>query len=388
MEEKANGISVEAISQLENDAEFQELVEKTRRLNVFEVLGITKTEIRHSNFLAWLLDPKEAHGLGDRFLRAFAAKVGEKEKLPADTSDCIVRREWMHIDLLAICPTAKYLLCIENKVFSGEHGDQLKNYRDCLLKEYEDFTMSFVFLSPEGLLPKKVEDQPHWQPISYSDMLEAIETARRGEVLSEEVNMLLDHYIAAVRRHIVGDENIIELCQKVYDRHKEVLELIYENCKTDIAPMRAAVEGWCKKKNDEQALIFDPQFSNNTYTRFTTGTIRALFPQHEKPISGWKSTDMAFYEIVKRDDYFKVTLSLCSDNITNEQREACDLVSKALDRPDKKETWRWKRIQNWDRYPIDAEPGSIEYDVEVQKALDENWGKIQKFERELKEKLK
>lgn len=70
MEEKANGISVEAISQLENDAEFHELVEKTRRLNIFEVLGITKTEIRHSNFLAWLLDPKEAHGLGDRFLRA------------------------------------------------------------------------------------------------------------------------------------------------------------------------------------------------------------------------------------------------------------------------------------------------------------------------------
>ena len=41
MEEKANGISVEAISQLENDAEFHELVEKTRRLNIFEVLGIT-----------------------------------------------------------------------------------------------------------------------------------------------------------------------------------------------------------------------------------------------------------------------------------------------------------------------------------------------------------
>ena len=52
MEEKANGISVEAISQLENDAEVHERVEKTRRLNIFEVLGITKTEIRHSNFLA------------------------------------------------------------------------------------------------------------------------------------------------------------------------------------------------------------------------------------------------------------------------------------------------------------------------------------------------
>lgn len=381
MEEKRNGISADDINRLEKDDKFCELAEKTKRLNVFEVLGITKTEIRHSNFLAWLLDPKGAHGLGDRFLRAFAAKVGEKEKLPADMSECIVRREWRHIDLLVICPAANYLLCIENKVFSGEHGDQLKHYRDQLLKEYEGFTMSFAFLSPEGVLPKKVEDQPYWQPISYSDVLAATESARSGAVLSEEVTMLLDHYTAAVRRHIVGDENIIELCQKVYDRHREVLELIYENCKTSLATMRAPVETWCKKKSEEHALVFDPQFSNNTYTRFTTDALRARFPQHKAPASGWKSTDMAFYEIIKRDDFFKIVLTVCSDNITDEQREKCAEISKRLNRPDKKETWRWKRLWNWERRTIHAEPGSAEYDAEVQKALDENWKKIQSFEK-------
>ncbi len=383
-----NLISEETLHKLEADTSFQQLSQKMQTLNIFEVLGITNAEIRHSNFLAWLFDPNGNHGMGDKFLREFVSKLGQREVVPENVTDCIVRREWQHIDLLVLCQKGRYLLCVENKVLSGEHDDQLHRYRDTLLEEYPGYTMSFAFLSPDGIAPLSADDQQYWQPVSYADILDAIESAKGGSTLLPEVNMLLDHYAAAVRRHIVGDENIKKLCQDFYDRHKEVLDTIYENCKTSFNPICEAVEDWCKEKSEKGELIFSSQWSNNTYTRFTTETIRKLFPQHTKPISGWKTTDMAFYEIVKRDDYFKVTLSLCSDNITNEQREACDFVSQALDRPDKKETWRWKRIQNWDRYPIDAEPGSIEYDVAVQKALDENWGKIQKFERDLKEKLK
>ena len=37
--------------------------------NVFEVLKVSQYEIRHSNTLAWLLNPNENHGLGDSFLK-------------------------------------------------------------------------------------------------------------------------------------------------------------------------------------------------------------------------------------------------------------------------------------------------------------------------------
>jgi len=48
---------------------------RNTRFNVFEVLGRPRLEQAHSNFLAWLLDPGEAHGLGDKFLRQFMAKA-------------------------------------------------------------------------------------------------------------------------------------------------------------------------------------------------------------------------------------------------------------------------------------------------------------------------
>ena len=49
-----NLISEETLHKLEADLSFQQLSQKIQTLNIFEVLGITNAEIRHSNFLAWL----------------------------------------------------------------------------------------------------------------------------------------------------------------------------------------------------------------------------------------------------------------------------------------------------------------------------------------------
>src|SRR6266568_1323310 len=41
------------------------------KFNIFDAVKIARTEIRHSNFLAFLLDPLESHGHGQLFLTAF-----------------------------------------------------------------------------------------------------------------------------------------------------------------------------------------------------------------------------------------------------------------------------------------------------------------------------
>ena len=47
------------------------LAEWTSKFNLFDILKITRTEIRHSNMLSWLLNPSENHGLGDSIIRGF-----------------------------------------------------------------------------------------------------------------------------------------------------------------------------------------------------------------------------------------------------------------------------------------------------------------------------
>jgi hypothetical protein len=41
---------------------------------------VGKHEIRHSNFLAWLLNPNESHGIGDLFLTQFLRDIVLDEK--------------------------------------------------------------------------------------------------------------------------------------------------------------------------------------------------------------------------------------------------------------------------------------------------------------------
>lgn len=44
-----------------------ELLPWTGKFNLFDVLKISRTEIRHSNMLAWLLNANENHSMGELY---------------------------------------------------------------------------------------------------------------------------------------------------------------------------------------------------------------------------------------------------------------------------------------------------------------------------------
>lgn len=48
---------------------FQRLEARLRQRTAFDVLGIATRELSHAGLLAWLLDPRAAHGLSDQPLR-------------------------------------------------------------------------------------------------------------------------------------------------------------------------------------------------------------------------------------------------------------------------------------------------------------------------------
>ncbi len=53
---------------VEND-DLLTLESRIGRFNIFDALRIMDAEIRHSNFLAFILDPAESHGQGQLFLK-------------------------------------------------------------------------------------------------------------------------------------------------------------------------------------------------------------------------------------------------------------------------------------------------------------------------------
>lgn len=47
--------------------DLEELNLSTNKFNIFTALKLYNNEIRHSNFLGWLMAPYENHGVGDYF---------------------------------------------------------------------------------------------------------------------------------------------------------------------------------------------------------------------------------------------------------------------------------------------------------------------------------
>lgn len=119
-------------------SDFERKFSIRKGFNLFAALNITRQEIRHSRFLAYLLDPNETHGLNDRFLRAILlavlnensdARVKRLSVALGDLSDASVYCERDHFDITVQIPALNLLFVIENKVGAAESEFQLETYR-------------------------------------------------------------------------------------------------------------------------------------------------------------------------------------------------------------------------------------------------------------------
>lgn len=216
--------------------------------NVFEVMGTVFQELRHSDFLAFLLNPQASHGLGDRFTRGWlqgvvsSARDHYAEDVSAisgarleplkliDLSRAQVFRERDHIDVLLVDATNRFTVVVENKISSGEHSDQLARYRQCVEERYPGFDLLCIFLTPEGEAPSRGSG---YIPADYGLVCEEVETIVEegslpdGTPIDPEVSFALSHYARMLRRNIVANSETIDLARRLYLEHKTAFDLVY-----------------------------------------------------------------------------------------------------------------------------------------------------------------
>ncbi|MCX9009858.1 MAG: PD-(D/E)XK nuclease family protein [Candidatus Methanoperedens sp.] len=177
-----------------NQAKEKGLWRKTY-FNLFDILGYQRLEMVHSNVLAWLLNPEEAHGLGDKFLRAFFYKVFNKKEIPNNFSIKVHREKWeggYPIDI--VVEGKNWWLVIENKIDSDEQENQTKRYATkykCKGKLGENVFL--VLLSPTGWQPESHD----FTPVSYRTIRELLETLQ----FQSDSDVLIRHFID----HIILD---------------------------------------------------------------------------------------------------------------------------------------------------------------------------------------
>ncbi len=365
------------------------LAEWTSRFNLFDILKISRTEIRHSNMLSWLLDPNENHGFGDTILKGFIQYVVTSfsddkdifETLLMDCHDFILQREWHNIDLLAVSQKERFLVCIENKIDSKEHDNQLDRYRKTVDDAYPGFKKMFIYLSPEGDEPS---DPDNWCSMSYQNVLDIIENAYRKTSLLPDAKLLVENYISTIRRDIVGDERLKQICAEIYAKHQKALDLIFEN-KPDRAAMLAEIfHAWCAEKDRKGEIVYVPEKSSKSCTRFKTDYLSKLMPDAPEANSGWGTKNYYFYEIKNLyGTEFYIQLVFSSKDIPDDLRAMCDRINDYYPARQQKEKWQWRTPFTTKRSKTDEEMNEDKVIEQLDRKLEE----IRTFEGRLKELL-
>jgi len=205
--------------------------------NLFEACGATRVELRHSDFLRFLLDAGENHGLRDYFLKTLLKRsllnvIGQEVSAididVADLSDAVAERERWSIDVLVHSDRCKLVIAFENKIDSSEHSNQLARYRDIVRREFPGYRRVLIYLTPEGDEPS---DPDQWLALSYQTLMNELHAvvAARCNTLGSAVLTALEHYATMIGRHIVGESEIVNLCRQIYRQHKDALDLIFEH---------------------------------------------------------------------------------------------------------------------------------------------------------------
>jgi hypothetical protein len=234
------------------------------QFNIFEALGAVRHELRHSDLLRFLVDPRGAHGLGDLFLRrllqrtlAVAGPESSAGLSPVEMDvhtfdEAEVFRERANIDLLVLDHEGKLAVIVENKIDTGEHSNQLRIYWEAVSQEFPSYRLLGIYLTPDGDLPS----DDRYVAVDYSVIATLVErlVETRASTLGPDVRVLLAHYAQMLRRHIVSDSEIAELCRRIYRKHRAALDLIYEHRPDMQQAIREALEGLVKERDD---LVLD-----------------------------------------------------------------------------------------------------------------------------------
>lgn len=251
---------IDDIIAFNNDVDVQRLKEIYYSQTLPEIFAVSRRELTHSSFLAWLFATSSNHGLGTvplvQLLELYVLKSREQKKkwITDKVSNAIITRDF-HIsectsvteeavvtanargraDIVLTCEinlpnlsVNKLKIVIENKVYSDEHGNQTQTYFDYYesIKEKQEKVL-YIYLTP----PTSIADAdcPEFIHITYQDLLEHVfEPIRRRIDISQRTQFILNEYISSlsIPADVMEDKNVTHIQTSILAIGMEEKELL------------------------------------------------------------------------------------------------------------------------------------------------------------------
>ncbi|WP_187271640.1 PDDEXK-like family protein [Massilia arenae] len=205
------------LARLVQHERFVSLGQELNRFTPFRVLRVERYELRHTNTLAWLLDPCGSHGMGHSFLDCFLKLVlGADAPLASPLVE--VRTELVlnargalvedddptgedvntrdRLDILVEARNSDgrpWVLAIEAKIDSQEGKAQLERYDAALGRLFPEAEVVKCYLT---LGPSETVSSQDWQPVYWGEQVGSAlrEALGRHDGLDQRVRDFLNDY--------------------------------------------------------------------------------------------------------------------------------------------------------------------------------------------------
>ena len=372
-------LDIEALERFiyKND-ELATLESLSNKFNVFNALKISNREIRHSIFLAWLLDPLESHNLGDRIISELIQTINYISKSQGSKSisifeadscsfeDIEVRREWKNIDLLLIDNNRSRFWLIENKIYSGEHSNQLKRYKEIANREFSNYEGFYFYLTIDGYY----SSDDDYVPISYSLISEVIEKVilNSNGYIDNDVKLFVRHYNDMLKTQIMEESEIQKICKDIYKKHKHALDLIYQYKPDELMNIKEILVDYINRNID---LILED--TNKAYIRFIPKAMDII----PKAGEAWlKSNRILVFELRNYSSGLKLNLLIGpgDDVVRDKLYDFMYGRTKVYNRSNKKLSKKWFSVFSKD--VLSAKDREDMDDMELEKVIKERMDRL------------
>ena len=333
-----------------NDEDVKKLIDDRAddKPNIFQILKVTNAEIRHSNFLSWLLDPSSNHNLGDVVLKGFIKEIINTSDIFDDEftveninfEDVEVRREWENIDLLI--KVDSYIFCIENKIFSGEHSDQLRRYKNKVEETFPKLEKIYIYLNPQGI--SSFEESDVYLPISYQAVIDILDNIDYSKVknFNDITKSFIDQYLVTLKRDIMGIEENSELAEKIYSKHRELFDYIFEIKPDGINNINQIIRECLQSKGYKLGSV------SKAFIRFHHPEMEKFVYINSSP-NGWSKRETFTHEIslysLNNKNELKMYLGMSDMGDDEYDRARLNEILQELD-PEGGTQKRWKNYQS------------------------------------------
>jgi len=332
----------------------EKLSEDLRSFNLFDVLGVGHQEIQHSNFLAWLLNPKQSHGIGNYFLKSFIneltgiSSTNRIQWMLSDLEKVTILREWKNIDILIKSRDPDFVICIENKSRkqTGKSGDdQLVKYAGTVDQYFlGEFDCAFVYLTPFSRILKDNEVALGWENVTYQWVSKTLEGILNDFELTDDVKEFIHGYWSNMNKNILMSDKSIDLAREIYQRHKSAIDFIVNN-KPVIWSNQLFTTIQKHIDSDPELVLLTPR--SKDIIRFLPKSVHPIF---QLPINAWADRNLLFaIEIFINDSSIWFKFCFGAINSKKDDREKHQEIKNRF-------YWAMKEFESLKNYTISSGP--------------------------------